>query len=436
MSAEPKKLAIGLDFGTSNSAIAVVEMKGDSRPAPLSLFNIDPSGDDARLFRSVLFFPQYSMQTLGGAEAIAHYISEGEGRFLQSVKSFLHMATFDKTQIRGRLWFIEDLVACMLRMMRERLEKATGGKIVHAVFGRPAVFSPDPELDALAQTRLQTAAVRAGFPEPSFVIEPIAAALSYEAQLDKEELVLVADFGAGTSDFTLMRLGPTRQHKANRSEDVVASGGVRIGGDNFDAAIVEHRLMSQFGADATYSIMGQRMPLPRWMTRKVLAWHELSLLREKEVMAFLYRALDTADDADAIRNLIQLAEDNLAYHLYRAVEGTKRALSHNDTAPLQFSASDIVIDQTVTRSDFETWTLPLRQGLMQTVSDVLERAGNIEPDAVFLTGGTSKIPSVRQDFIERFGADRLRDGDALASVVSGLGHAAAAKVRDNNLCAV
>src|SRR5262249_9407834 len=151
-----------------------------------------------------------------------------------------------------KTYLLEELISALLRKMREAIETLSGGSIEAAVFGRPAVFSNEPEKDRLAEERLCAAALLAGFPTPTFLIEPIAAALGYEAKLEQDEVVLVGDFGAGTSDFTLMRLGPSRRANIDRRGDVIAWSGVRVGGDRFDAAIVEHRLLRHFGASSTY----------------------------------------------------------------------------------------------------------------------------------------------------------------------------------------
>lgn len=414
-------VAVGVDFGTSNSAAA---MPGATPDAPARVIDIDLAAQDARLLRSVVFFPDQSPESLVGEEAVGRYLQEGEGRFLQSVKTFLPSATFSRTEIRRKLWGLEELVAVMLRRVRERVEAEAGGPVERAVFGRPAVFHEDPVRDLKAEERLAKAAELAGFPRPTFVIEPIAAALRYEESLAHDELVLVGDFGAGTSDFTVMRLGPTYRGRADRRPDVLGSSGVYVGGDRFDAAIVEHRLLARFGGGSTYKSMLKRLDIPGWMTRKLLAWHELALLRERSTMEFLHLAQKTSDAPRALGNLVTLAEENLGYRLYRAVEAAKRTLSEADRAVVSFHESDIELDETVTRSEFEAWTAPLRRELSAAADRALAKAGLAVPDAVFLTGGTSRIPSVRELFVERFGAERLREGDAFTSVAAGLGRAA------------
>lgn len=414
-------VAVGVDFGTSNTAAS---LPGRTPGEPARILEIDHAGDDARLLRSVIFFPEDSRDVLVGGEAVRRYLAEGEGRFLQSVKSFLHSTNFGATEIRRRAMKLEDLVAVLLRHLRLAIEQAAGGPVERAVFGRPAVFSPDPVKDRLAETRLGAAAVLAGFPAPTFVIEPIAAALRYEESLDHDEVVLVGDFGAGTSDFTLMRLGPSHLGREDRREDVLASSGVRIGGDRFDAAIVEHKLLPLFGAGVTYKSMLKRLEIPVWMTRKLLAWHELAFLRERSTLEFLKKARSTADRPADLQRLISLAEENLAYHLYRAVESAKRDLSAADSAVVSFHEADIDLDERVTVAEFEAWTKPLRDELNHAVDRCLSAVPGLVPDAVFLTGGTSRIPSVRKQFADRFGESRVREGDAFTSVAAGLGRAA------------
>jgi hypothetical chaperone protein len=419
-------IAVGVDFGTSNTAAAI---PGEGPGAAAKILRVDPRGDDQRLLRSVLFFPREGRDRCIGGEAIARYLADGEGRFLQSVKSFLPSPSFTRTTVRGKSYSLEELVALLLLPLRERVEAEGGGRVERAVFGRPAVFHPDPERDALAEERLRAAAVLAGFPEPTFLIEPIAAALRYEERLDRDELVLVGDFGAGTSDFTLMRLGPGRAGGGDggaRRADVLASGGVRIGGDRFDAAVVEHLLLPRFGAGSTYQTLTKRIDLPPWIARTLLSWHELFLLREKSTLEFLREVARTSDRPRELENLLALIEENLAYHLYRSVEKAKRELSERPGARVTFDAGGIEIDEPVTRKQFEAWTAPLRAELLATVSSVLAQAPGARPDTVFLTGGTSYIPAVRADFAALFGPERLREGEGFTAVAAGLGRAAAA----------
>jgi len=413
-------LACGLDFGTSNTAIALP----DGTVLPIS-----PGYSDPRLYRSVIFFPEDEREVYTGAPAIQRYLDDPSGRFIQSVKSFLHSASFRATQIRGRTWLIEDLVALLLRRVREAAAPNAGGAPEKVVLGRPALFTHDPEADALAEQRLRRAAEIAGFTHIQFLIEPIAAALSYEAQLTRDELVLVADFGAGTTDLTLMRLGPSRRGNPDRRPDVVGSTGVRIGGDRFDAEIMRHKLLPRFGAGSTYRVRGfsdKRMPIPQHIMAKLLTWHEMSFIREKSTQELLETMLETSDRKTEIQALYDLVMDNLGYRLFRAIEAAKVRLSRDEQATVDFDEGRIQLHEPITRAEFDAFSQPLLDELAQCTDGLLAHHPEAKDiDAVFLTGGSSQIPAVRQLYVRRFGEERVRTADAFTSVAEGLGRAAA-----------
>lgn len=412
--------ACGLDFGTSNTAAALP----DGTVLPLQPHTAEP-----RLFRSVLFFPDDEQLIYAGADAIQRYLEDNTGRFIQSVKSFLHSTSFRATQVKGRTYTIEELVAVLLRRVRDAAGAHMGGPPEAVILGRPAVFTPDPEADALAQQRLLRAAELAGFQRVQFLIEPIAAALAYEAQLTRDELVLVADFGAGTTDLTLMRLGPSRRGNPDRRPDVVGSTGVRIGGDRFDAEIMRHKLLPRFGAGSTYKVRGfsdKRLPIPQHVLAKLLSWHEMSFIREKSTQELLETMLDTSDRKAEIQALYDLVMDNLGYRLFRAIEAAKVRLSKEEVATVDFEEARIHLQEPITRAEFEAFSQPLLDELERCTEGLLSRHPEAEHiDAVFLTGGSSQIPAVRQLYVRRFGEARVRTADAFTSVAEGLGRASA-----------
>ncbi|HEX4459030.1 MAG TPA: Hsp70 family protein [Polyangia bacterium] len=410
----------GLDFGTSNSTVAL--------PSGQALA-IDPHAPSPRLFRSVLFFPEEAKSVLAGYAAIEEYLERSEGRFIQSVKGWLPSTSFTATQIRNKAFKLEDLIALLLRRIREAAESAAGTTLEEVTLGRPAVFSPDPDADANAEARLRRAAELAGFRDIRFLIEPIAAALAYEATLTRDELVLVADFGAGTSDLTLMRLGPGRGGARDRRADVVASGGIDIGGDRFDAAIMRHKLLHHFGAGSTYEQQGKHMPIPNHILGKLLSWHEMSFIRERSTQQLIDRMLYASDNVPAIEALYDLVEENLGYRLFRAIEAAKIRLSAGEATTVDFEEARICIHEPLTRVELEQFSAPLLAGLATTTQEVLDRA-RVAPDAidsVFLTGGSSQIPAVRRLFGSKFGDAKLRTADAFTSVAEGLGRSAGAR---------
>ncbi len=402
----------GVDFGTSNSAVAL---------STGEVLKVETSG---RLSRSVLFFPEDTGEVLAGGPAIERYLEDNAGRFIQSMKTWLPSSTFTRTQVRNRTLLLEDLIAVFLKSLRTRAMESLGKDLDEVVMGRPARFSIDPQADAFAQERLKKAAELAGFTQVSFLIEPIAAALAYEATLKRDELVLVADFGAGTSDLTLMWLGPTRRVKAERRGDVVASSGVYVGGDRFDAAIMKHKLLPYFGQGSTYEVGFKRMPIPTYVLSRLLSWNEMSLIREKSTRELIDQMLKTSDSKDAIAALHDLVMYNLGYRLYRAIEQAKVELSTKKKATVVFSDERVHIEEEVTRAEFDRFCTPLIDELEVCTDELLARAPkDLRIDSVFLTGGSSQIPAVRALFARKFGEDRLRTADAFTSVVEGLGRA-------------
>lgn len=409
----------GFDFGTSNSAVALPSGE---------VLRIDPRALEPRLFRSVLFFPEDEPETLAGFEAIERYQEDNAGRFIQSMKTWLPSSTFTRTQLRGRVLSLEALIAVFLRRIREVTAPLLGSPFDSVVLGRPARFSPDPKVDAFAEQRLRSAAELAGFTEVRFVIEPIAAALAHEATLKKDETVLVADFGAGTSDLTVMRLGPSHREQRDRRADVIASSGVYVGGDRFDSALMKRVLLPSFGAGSTYEAgLGlKRMEMPTYISSRLLSWNEMSLIREKKTRELIDLMLKTSDARPAIEALHDLVMYNLGFRLYRAIERAKVELSSSEVGHLDFEEERICIHEVVTRETFEAASAHLIDELEACTDELLAGLpADVKLDSVFLTGGSSHLPSVRRLFTRKFGAERIRSGDAFTSVAEGLGRAAA-----------
>lgn len=417
-------LVCGLDFGTSNTAVALPTGE---------VLRIDAEAPSPRLFRSVLFFPEDSKETLAGHAAIERYQEDNAGRFIQSMKTWLPATTFTRTQLRGRTLSLEELIAVFLRRVRALASESAGEDVSAVVLGRPARFSADPTVDTFAEERLRKAATLAGFSSVRFVIEPIAAALAYEATLTRDEAVLVADFGAGTSDLTVMHLGPSRRGRADRREDVVASSGVYVGGDRFDSAIMKSALLKHFGQGSTYvaSMGGQRLPMPTYISSRLLSWNEMSLIREKTTRELIDLMLKTSDRLPAIQALEDLVMENLGFKLFRAIEQAKVALSTEATARIDFEEARITLHEVVTREAFEAASAHLIDELEACADELLARLPKgLHLDSVFLTGGSSQVPAVQRLFARKFGKDTLRTADAFTSVVEGLGRAAASSFSD------
>jgi hypothetical chaperone protein len=425
MSTAGKITSIGIDFGTSNSAYAVARDDGTVTLAPFSRVSEPTTADTSP---TLLFFPDYERDTHFGHGAIARYLHTGlEGRFVQSMKTFLPMKSFTGTAIRGRHFDIEELVATFLRRFVSAAEHSAGTTTRgHAlVLGRPARFSENDDADALAEQRLRAGAERAGLADFRFLIEPVAAALAYEAQIARDETVLVADLGGGTSDFTVMRVGPSQRELRDRRPSILASRGVPVAGDKIDGEIVRVALLPSLGLGTDYLALTDRAVVPHWIFLRLLQWNHVSFLKSKETLEFLRLVHRTSSDRAAIGRLIELVDADQGYLLFRAVERAKRALATEPTARIADEAAMLVVDQPITRAQLDAAIAPLLDRIHGTALATLDAAG-VTPagvDAVFMTGGTSLLPQVRARFAATFGEDKIRGGETFTSVAVGLARA-------------
>jgi hypothetical chaperone protein len=418
---------IGLDFGTTNSAIAVADPNGEARLATFL-------EDDHRTttFRSVLYFdpeqrePTGKPRAIGGPGAISAYLqADTRGRLVQSMKSHLASPLFKHTAILGHSYTLEELIALIIRQLKAAAEAQFGPIGERVIVGRPAHFSgaDDEEGDAFALHRLRAAIEQGGFAHVEFELEPVAAAYQYEHQLDHDELVLIADFGGGTSDFCLIQLGPSARRRGRRQDDIIGADGVAIAGDTFDSRLVRHLVAPQLGLGSEYrSLFNRLLPVPLWLYEKFERWHHLSFLKTRDTLELLRQIRFGAREPEKIDALIQVIEEDLGYHLFRAVEHTKCALSAQETSEFIFREALIRIQEQVARNAFTAWIASEVQAIARCVDRLLTHCGATpkDVDSVFLTGGSSFVPAVRRIFIERFGEERLRGGEELTTVAKGL----------------
>lgn len=421
---------IGLDFGTTNSAVGAVLPNGTCELARF------PDGDGSTTtFRSVLHFPTDAdrgvrVRPVAGPTAIQSYLDEGcEGRFLQSLKSHLASRLFTEAWIFGWKFTLEDLVAEILTPLREAAREQLGTAADRVLIGRPVHFvagrerREDPESDAHAESRLRAAAKEAGFDTVELEYEPVAAAFEYERGLDHDELVLIGDFGGGTSDFCLVHLGPSYRTAADRRKSILGVDGVGVAGDAFDGRIVRHVVAPRLGLGTTRrSAEGNELPVPSWIYAHLERWEDVSFLAAPKTMETLRRVEKEADEPSRIRSLIELVEQDLGYLLYRAVEAAKCGLSDADSTEFVFAELRRRLRQEIRRDELEEWLAPPLDRMASCVDRLTERCGvrGADVDRVFLTGGSSRVPCVRQLFADRFGADRLRGGRELTTVARGL----------------
>ncbi len=382
-------------------------------------------------YRSLLYLEQTKsrgrsqLHSWSGPEGIERYLAaEPKGRLIQSLKSYLSSRTLTGTEVFGRRQLLEDLVARILADLRQHAEAYFGSPVHAATVGRPVHFvgAGSTADDEFALARLRDAFSRAGFTHVDFEFEPVAAAYHYASTLSHEELVLIGDFGGGTSDFSLLRLRPNAAQQELQTE-LLATSGVGLAGDAFDARLVRHLVSPHLGAD-TLEKSGDKtlVAVPSWVYRRLEHWHHLSFLRTRAVSEMLRAARVRAFEPEKIAALSELIEADLGYQLHQAVQSTKIALSRQEYAEFHFHRHDIHLQASVTRAQFESWIAADLASIAQAVEEVMAASGLRDGavNRVFLTGGTSLVPAVRRIFERRYGADCVRTGDEFTSVASGL----------------
>ena len=408
---------LGLDFGTTNS-VAAIARGGVSDLLPLEA----PDGPDAA-FRSALCFWEDDTVKGGiaaeaGPWAIAEYLEYPQGsRFLQSFKSVAANPTFEHATIFDRRYRFEDLGQTFLDKMAARsngmLERAS-----RIVVGRPVEYAGHRPDAALARQRYDLMFGKRGA-EVHYVYEPLGAAFSYASRISDPATILVADFGGGTSDFSVVRI---EAPGAARRCVPLGHAGVGIAGDRFDARIVEQLVMPLLGEGGSYRSFDKILEIPRGYFADFADWSRLALMRNRRTIAELEKLRKSALDPDAIGRMIAVIEEELGFPLHEAVGRVKRDLSRNEHAHFHFQGGGLSIEADVTRAQFETWIAPDIARIETAVDHVLEMSATTAAtiDRVFLTGGSSLTPRVRRMFTERFGDDRIASGGELTSIAHGL----------------
>jgi hypothetical chaperone protein len=415
------QIVFGIDFGTTNSALSVY------RNGAVEVVAVDGADGAGALMRSVLYFNEEN-EIFAGHEAIHQYVNDGaSGRFMQSIKTFLPNTSFDSTEIFGKRYTIDDLVAIILRKIKSRGEAYVGCPVESVVLGRPVLFSTDASKDAAAQQRLEKAARKAGFKNIWFQYEPVAAALTFEESLQpgQERIVFIGDFGGGTSDFSVIRVKGGDFGRSDRRSDVLSLGGVYVAGDKFDSQIMWDKVAYHFGRYARYKTPGKDEwnNIPRNIIHTLCQWHRIPLLRARKTREHIRLIKGTTDNPRGIENLENIIGDNFGFFLFQAIEKAKCELSEREQSLICFMERDLCINEELAKDEFETLNRENFQQIAACIDQVVARSG-LQPaqiDTVFLTGGTSRIPYIQNMFSERFGREKLEQRDAFTSVVHGLG---------------
>ena len=402
----------GIDFGTTNSSVAF------ARQGTVSLATFVGAVES---FRSILYAESQAAQRsrwFAGPAAIREYLdADAKGRLIQSLKSFLASRSLKSTEVFGRQYRIEELIAIFLRDIRTQAEGFFGQPIRRVVAGRPVRFvgAETDDDDAFALARLRESYLLAGFETIDFEMEPVAAAWFHASQLRQEELLLVGDFGGGTSDFSLLRVGPGKR-------ELLGNAGVGLAGDAFDSRLIRHVVSPALGLGTWLRSGEKRLPVPVWLYSHLERWHYLSFLQSNKTLHLLRSLPGQAEEPEKLEALYNLVNDDLGYRLHESVQHTKRLLSSQAEADFHFRDGNVDIRATVRRAEFNAWIAPDLEAIEGAVNSLLAQTG-IAPasiDRVFLTGGTSFVPAVREVFVQRFGADRIQSGDEFTSIAQGL----------------
>lgn len=426
MNFEMKTASIGIDFGTTNSSVAIAKASGE-----VELAHFSELGTPTDSYRSLLYLERVkeggvnALKSWSGPTGIEQYLSgDGNGRLMQSLKSFLSSRSLHTTEVFGRRHTLISLIARILRDLRQQAEEQFGIKIDAAVVGRPVQFvaAENEDDNKYAENRLREAFREAGFESVEFELEPVAAARYYESTLDRDQLILIGDFGGGTSDFSLLQVGPTIRRRGRRATDLLGNAGVGLAGDAFDAKIVRHLVAPALGAGSQMRSLDKLLTVPVWVYSKLERWHYLSFLKARDTMEMLRGVQGHALEPAKIKALIHLIKEDLGFRLHRAVQAVKCDLSYHSAAVFKFSDGIVDIETELKRGVFEGWIAEELEQIQTCVDSLLASSGTgcEEVDAVFLTGGSSFVPAVRRIFETRFGKDKLRAGNEFTSVAHGL----------------
>jgi hypothetical chaperone protein len=414
-------LSVGIDFGTTNTVVAIAGP--DGRAEAIRFVH---AGEPTGVYVSALCFWEErrgrvaETRVEGGPWAIEQFLDGTDPhRFLQSFKTFAASRAFQETRIFRQRFTFESLLVAFLRTLLRHAGARLDTSARSIVIGRPVRFAGANPDDALAMRRYRAAFERAGIAGGRYVYEPVGAAFYFAERLDGEAIVLVADFGGGTSDFTVMRF---RRSAGRLSAEPLGSSGIGIAGDAFDYRIIDHVVSPRLGKGGSYRSSGKILPMPNGHYANFARWNQLAMMKANGELRALAELEKLALAPQPIRQFVEIIENDLGFALYRAVSAAKVALSSQDSTDFRFHHGGIDIAAAITREAFESWIADDVRQIADTVDEALRRAG-VRPDAVdhvFLTGGSSFVPAIRRLFVERFGTDRLTSADQFESIAYGL----------------
>ena len=418
-----------IDFGTSNSAIAIpegadrmrlVELEPGYATMPTAVFyfvdapqNLEPRAGPPRAF---------------GRAAVTAYVDGIDGRLMRSMKSILGSSLIDQTTDvgggRGAKYL--DIVAGYLKHLKTRAEAQTGATITQAVLGRPVFFvDDDPARDAQAQAALLSAATQVGFSEIQFQYEPIAAAFDYERGVSQEQLVLVADIGGGTSDFSIVRVGPQRAQRLERKDDILANHGVHIAGTDFDRRIELAAILPAFGYGAFGPSIGGAVPreVPSGVYFDLATWHLINTVYSPQRMAELRGMRGFYDNPIHHQRLMTVLTERLGHELIARAEAAKIAVAEGGDTLIDLSHVEPGLSKALTERE-AVQALEADIAAIVNAARVMAAQAGLKADAIdalYFTGGSTGLRLLAQRIAAAFPSARIVRGDRFASVATGLG---------------
>lgn len=413
---KPKIYAI--DYGTSNSLLGAASKNSINLHTPIDLDNSDPS-----IMRSVVYVDQYS-KWLFGKKAVDGYLENPhDGRFFKSLKRFLPEPSFEGTIISGKYISLENLIANQLRFMRKTANDHYNTDVDRVICGHPARFSAVDDHHHLALTRLEKSLIGAGFNHVEFLPEPVAAAHKFLDQISSEKIVLVADFGGGTSDFTVVKMNAN----GFSDNDVLGLGGVFIAGDVFDGKIMESFIAKKLGSELEYRLpMGKNwLSLPKNLKKKLNRPSDIVMLEKSGYLDFFRktaRYVKNKSDIEKIEKLLVLIEERQGYGIFREIEAAKVKLSANDQVSFKFDYPNLDIEEPLSKSLFEEKIAGDAKIILDCIEETLKSA-QLQADKIDLvccTGGTWKTPLLKESLYKIFGKEKIAPIDEFHSVISGL----------------
>ena len=412
---------VGIDFGTTNTVIAIAHPDGRTEA-----LKFDCGGELFRVYMSALLFWEerrdgaLQSRVESGPWAIEQFL-EGSGthRFIQSFKTFAASRSFKDTRIFRKRFEFEDLLAAFFRTLWRNAGASPVDGAGRIVVGRPVRFAGANPDDALASARYRAAFDRLGLRDELYVYEPVGAAFFFAQRLREDAVVLVADFGGGTSDFSIVRFA----NVAGRMSPLpLGHAGIGIAGDAFDYRIIDEVVSPQLGKGGEYESFGKILPMPKSYFANFARWNQLAMMKSSGELRELSKLARLTADPEPLHRFIAIVENDLGFLLYRAVSRAKEELSAQDRTEFRFQHAGIDIQQSIRRAEFEAWIRPDVDRIAETVDEALANAGIASAgiDKVFLTGGSSFIPAIQRIFVDRFGADRIASGDQFESIAYGL----------------